>query len=54
LIQVPADRQLWAESYEGDFRDTLALQNRVALSIAEQIRATLNRQEQVALDSQSR
>jgi TolB-like protein/DNA-binding winged helix-turn-helix (wHTH) protein len=25
LIQVPADRQIWAESYEGDFRDTLAL-----------------------------
>jgi TolB-like protein/DNA-binding winged helix-turn-helix (wHTH) protein/Tfp pilus assembly protein PilF len=49
LIQVPADKQIWAESYEGDFRDTLALQSRVARSIAEQIRATLNRQEQVAL-----
>ena len=22
LIQVPADKQIWAESYEGDFRDT--------------------------------
>jgi TolB-like protein/DNA-binding winged helix-turn-helix (wHTH) protein/Flp pilus assembly protein TadD len=50
LIQVPADRQIWAESYEGDFRDTLALQNRVARSIAEQIRATLNGQEQVSLE----
>ena len=50
LIQVPADRQIWAESYEGDFRDTLALQSRVARAIAEQIRATLNRQEQVALE----
>jgi TolB-like protein/DNA-binding winged helix-turn-helix (wHTH) protein/Flp pilus assembly protein TadD len=49
LIQVPADKQIWAESYEGDFRDTLALQSRVARSVAEQIRATLNRQEQVAL-----
>jgi TolB-like protein/DNA-binding winged helix-turn-helix (wHTH) protein/Flp pilus assembly protein TadD len=51
LIEVPADKQIWAESYEGDFRDTLALQSRVARSIAAQIRATLNRQEQVALDN---
>jgi TolB-like protein/DNA-binding winged helix-turn-helix (wHTH) protein/Flp pilus assembly protein TadD len=49
LIQVPADKHIWAESYEGDFRDTLALQSRVARSIAQQIRATLNRQEQLAL-----
>jgi TolB-like protein/DNA-binding winged helix-turn-helix (wHTH) protein/Flp pilus assembly protein TadD len=51
LIEVPADKQIWAESYEGDFRDTLTLQSRVAHSIAAQIRATLNRQEQVALDN---
>jgi TolB-like protein/DNA-binding winged helix-turn-helix (wHTH) protein/Flp pilus assembly protein TadD len=50
LIQVPADRQIWAERYEGDFRDTLALQSRVARSIAQQIRATLNLREQVALE----
>jgi TolB-like protein/DNA-binding winged helix-turn-helix (wHTH) protein/Flp pilus assembly protein TadD len=49
LIQMPADKQIWAESYQGDFRDTLALQSRVARSVAEQIRVTLNRQEQVAL-----
>ena len=51
MIQVPADKQIWAESYEGDFRDTLALQSRVARSIAAQIRTTLNRQEQVALEN---
>jgi len=50
LIQVPVDRQIWAESYEGDFRDTLALQSKVARSIAQQIRATLNPREQVALE----
>ena len=50
LIQVPADKHIWAKSYEGDFRDTLALQSRVARAIAGQIRATLNRQEQVALE----
>jgi TolB-like protein/DNA-binding winged helix-turn-helix (wHTH) protein/Tfp pilus assembly protein PilF len=49
LIQVPADKHIWAQSYEGDFRDTLALQSRVARDIAEQIRATLDRQEQAAL-----
>jgi len=49
LIEVPADKHIWAESYEGDFRDTLTLQSKVARSIAEQIRATLDRQEQVAL-----
>ena len=27
LIQAPADKHLWAESYEGNLRDTLALQN---------------------------
>jgi TolB-like protein/DNA-binding winged helix-turn-helix (wHTH) protein/Flp pilus assembly protein TadD len=49
LVEVPADKHIWAESYEGDFRDTLALQSRVARSIAERLQATLNRQEQVAL-----
>jgi TolB-like protein/DNA-binding winged helix-turn-helix (wHTH) protein/Tfp pilus assembly protein PilF len=50
LIQVPADRHMWAQSYEGDLRDTLTLQNKVARDVAEQIRATLNRQEQAALE----
>src|SRR6202030_1416661 len=26
LIQAPADKHLWAKSYEGDFRDMLVLQ----------------------------
>src|SRR6201993_4101959 len=38
LIQVPADKHLWADSYEGNVRDTLALQNQVARAIAEEIR----------------
>jgi TolB-like protein/DNA-binding winged helix-turn-helix (wHTH) protein/Flp pilus assembly protein TadD len=49
LIQVPADTHIWADSYEGDLRDTLALQSRVARSIAEQIRGSLKPQEQAAL-----
>ena len=49
LIEAPADKHLWAQSYEGDVRDTLALQNQVARAIAEQIRISLNPQEQAAL-----
>jgi len=29
LIEVPADTHMWAQSYEGDLRDTLALQSRL-------------------------
>jgi hypothetical protein len=49
LIQVPADKHLWSQSYEGDIRDTLALQNRVANAIVEQIRVTVKQQDQAAL-----
>jgi len=51
LIQATADKHLWAGSYEGDLRDTLALQNTVARSIAEQIRISLSPQEQAVLKS---
>jgi TolB-like protein/DNA-binding winged helix-turn-helix (wHTH) protein/Flp pilus assembly protein TadD len=50
LIRVPADEHLWAHSYEGSFRDTLALQSDVAQAIADQIQATLSRQEQASLN----
>jgi len=50
LIEVPADRHIWAHSYEGDLRDTLTLQNTVARTIAEQIQAALNKQEKAALE----
>ena len=51
LIRVPDEAHLWAQSYEGDLRDTLTLQNSVARAIAEQIQATLNRKEEAALQS---
>jgi TolB-like protein/DNA-binding winged helix-turn-helix (wHTH) protein/Flp pilus assembly protein TadD len=50
LIQAPDDRNVWAESYEGDISDTLTLQSKVAQAIAGQIQATLNQQEQAALE----
>jgi len=49
LIQASADKHLWAESYEGDLRDTLALQKKVAGAIAAQIRIELTPQEQAVL-----
>jgi len=51
LIQVPADRHLWADSYQGSIRDTLAVQNRVARAIAEEIRIEVTPREQAALKS---
>lgn len=51
LIHAPADEHLWAHSYEGDLRDTLALQKKVARAIAEQIRIELTPREQAALKS---
>jgi TolB-like protein/DNA-binding winged helix-turn-helix (wHTH) protein len=47
LIRVPADEHMWAHSYEGDFRDSLALQSQVARAITDQIRATVSSQQQV-------
>jgi TolB-like protein/DNA-binding winged helix-turn-helix (wHTH) protein/Flp pilus assembly protein TadD len=49
LIQVPLERHIWAQSFEGDLRDTLLLQSNVARAIAEQIRVTVTEQEQAAL-----
>jgi TolB-like protein/DNA-binding winged helix-turn-helix (wHTH) protein/Flp pilus assembly protein TadD len=50
LIQAPDEKHLWAQSYEGDLKDTLAIQNSVARAIAEQIQVTLNPQEEAALE----
>jgi TolB-like protein/Tfp pilus assembly protein PilF len=49
LIEPSTDKHLWSQSYEGDWRDTLALQNRVAGAIADQIRINLTPREQAAL-----
>ena len=49
LIEGSSDRHLWSQSYEGQLRDTLALQNQVARAIADEIRVNLNSQERAAL-----
>jgi tetratricopeptide (TPR) repeat protein len=42
LIQVPADKHLWASSYERDLRDVFLLERDVAGDIARQVQARLN------------
>jgi TolB-like protein/DNA-binding winged helix-turn-helix (wHTH) protein/Flp pilus assembly protein TadD len=51
LIDASTDKHLWSQSYEGDLRDTLALQDRVARAIAKEIQVNLTPQEQAALKS---
>ena len=49
LIEAPADKHLWAKSYEGDLRDTLALQGKVARAIADEVSINLTPREQAVL-----
>src|SRR5438874_3714305 len=49
LIQASADRHLWAQSYQGDLRNTLSLQKQVASAIADQIRIEVTPHEQAVL-----
>jgi TolB-like protein len=46
LIRVPVERHIWAQSFEGNLRDTLVLQSSVARAIAAQIQAAVTEQEQ--------
>jgi TolB-like protein len=41
LVQAEPERHLWAESYECDMNDVLAVQGRIARSVAEAVKATL-------------
>ena len=49
LIEVPAERHIWAQIFERDLRDTLPLQANVAHAIADRIHAAMNQPEQVAM-----
>jgi TolB-like protein/Flp pilus assembly protein TadD len=51
LIQASADKHLWAQSYDGDVRQTLALQRQVARAIAEEIQIELTSHERDVLKS---
>jgi TolB-like protein len=49
LIYAPTDTHLWANSYQRNLQDVLALQDEVARAIAGEIRITLTQKEQVRL-----
>ena len=49
LLDAKADKHLWAESYEREITDVLAVQNNVAIDIASQIRVKLTDVEQARL-----
>ncbi|MGA3224108.1 MAG: winged helix-turn-helix domain-containing protein [Acidobacteriaceae bacterium] len=49
LVAAPAEKQLWAQTYEGGMDDVLGLQNRVASAVAEQIRIKLTPMERTQL-----
>jgi TolB-like protein/DNA-binding winged helix-turn-helix (wHTH) protein/predicted negative regulator of RcsB-dependent stress response len=54
LILAADDKHLWAQSYNGDLRDTLALQKQVAREIAAEIRIELTPHEQAVLKNAPR
>ncbi|HTP33376.1 MAG TPA: tetratricopeptide repeat protein [Candidatus Acidoferrales bacterium] len=54
LIALPAERHVWAESYERDLRDILALQQEVASVIARQVRVRLTPEDHARLASARR
>lgn len=49
LIHAGTERQLWAESYERDFRDALAMQTEIARAIALEVQAKLTPAERARL-----
>ena len=52
LIYAPSETALWAQSYERDLKDVLALQSTVASAIAQEIRVKMTAGEQAQLNSQ--
>jgi TolB-like protein/DNA-binding winged helix-turn-helix (wHTH) protein/Tfp pilus assembly protein PilF len=51
LVQVSTDRHLWADTYESQLGDVLALQNRVSSAIVNEIRINLTPQDEERLAS---
>ncbi len=49
LVEGSTNRNVWAESYDGDLRDVLALHGRVARAITQQVEAELTPQEETRL-----
>jgi TolB-like protein/DNA-binding winged helix-turn-helix (wHTH) protein len=53
LVDARADRHIWAHSYEGELRDVLTVQREVAHQIAQQIRLSVNGEQNHELPARS-
>jgi TolB-like protein len=51
LVQAPTDKHLWAETYERDLRDVLALQGDVARDITNKVQVKLTSKEHARLSA---
>jgi len=51
LLRASPERHLWADSYQGDLTDVFSLQDRIARSIAHEVRVALTPEEQARLTS---
>lgn len=49
LIDAPSERQLWAESYQRELKDVLALEGEVVRDIAQEIRVKISPREETRL-----
>ncbi len=49
LIYAPQDSNLWAKTYDGDLRDVLALQSRIAREIADEIQVKMTPEQSARL-----
>lgn len=51
LVEARADKHVWAESYDRDLRDVIALETEIAGAIAQQVRLTLSPESKARLAS---
>jgi serine/threonine protein kinase/tetratricopeptide (TPR) repeat protein len=54
LVDAASDRQLWAQSYEGNVSDVLRLQNEVARAVTDEIKIELNPEEKEDIETPQR
>jgi serine/threonine protein kinase len=50
LIDVSTNRALWGQSYDRDLADVFAIQSEIAISIAQQLQASLSPRERTAIE----
>jgi eukaryotic-like serine/threonine-protein kinase len=51
LVHAPTDKHLWAQSYESELKDVLALQSEMARAIAQEVRVQLDPQHELSFAS---